>query len=202
MVAKRSEQPAAAPTTIERPRRRFSADEYDRMIAAGILTKDDPVELWDGEIVYMAPIGAPHSASVDRGNAWFTPRTVGKAIVRVQASFRLNDRTEPEPDLLLLRYRDDFYRSALPRADDVLLLIEVADSSLLHDREQKIPQYGRDGVRESWLVDLVHEQLLIYRTPVDGRYTETRNVGRGEPVTPLAFPELTLTLDDLIGPKA
>lgn len=202
MVAKRAEQPMGSSAAIERPRRRFSADDYDRMIAAGIFEEDEPVELCDGEIVYMAPIGAAHSASVDRGNAFFTPRTVGKAIVRVQSSFRLNDWWQPEPDLLVLRYRDDFYRDALPRVEDVLLLIEIADSSLLYDRESKIPQYGKDGVRESWLVDLANERLLIYRTPVDGRYSETRSLGRGEPIAPLAFPELAITLEDLIGPKA
>ncbi|HZQ36909.1 MAG TPA: Uma2 family endonuclease [Dehalococcoidia bacterium] len=202
MVARTIEPPAASPATLERPRRRFSADDYDRIIAAGIFEEDEPVELCDGEVVYMAPIGAAYSASVDRGNAFFTPRTAGKAIVRVQSSFRLNDWWQPEPDLLLLRYRDDFYHEALPRVEDVLLLIEVADSSLLCDRERKIPQYGKDGIGESWLVDLANERLLVYRTPLDGRYSETRSLGRGAPIAPLAFPELTLTLDDLIGPKA
>src|SRR5882762_3247032 len=116
------------------PRRRFTTDEYHRMGDAGVLSEDDRVELLDGEIVQMSPIGIPHASCVDRLNAFFTHRLRNRAVVRVQNPIVLDTHSEPQPDLTLLAPRRDFYSSAHPRPRDVLLAIEVMDASRSYDR--------------------------------------------------------------------
>ena len=139
---------------IDVTKRRFTADEYQRMGQTGILPPHDRVELIDGEIVAMSPIGTRHSAAVDRVARTLILQASDRAIVRVQGSVRLNLLTEPQPDLVLLRPRNDFYASTHPGSSDILLIIEIADTSIQYDRDVKGPLYARLGVHEYWLADL------------------------------------------------
>lgn len=180
-------------------RRLFTVDEFDRMAESGILTEDDRVELIAGEIVEMTPIGSRHAACVSRLAHWLWEALRGRAIVHPQNPLRLGDRSETQPDILLLRPRDDYYASAHPTADDVFLLIEVADRSLRHDRSVKVPLYARHGIREVWLVDLVSDAVEVHRKPAPDGYSDSQRFARGATLAPEALPDLSLTVDAILG---
>jgi Uma2 family endonuclease len=150
----------------EAPRRhRLTADDYHRMSEAGILARDARVELIDGEVIDMTPIGSRH-AGVVRQIARLLERAVrDAAIVSVQSPISLDEWSEPQPDVALLEPRADFYKSAHPAAKDVMLIVEVADSSLPYDRDVKLGLYARHHLPEVWLVDLQHENITRYRNP-------------------------------------
>lgn len=133
---------------VAAPRRLFTAEEYHTMLRAGILTADDRVELIEGEVLRMSPIGSRHAGGVNRLNDFFVRKLEGRAIVGVQAPVHLSDLSEPQPDLALLRPREDFYSHSHPTPGDVLLLIEVAETSADFDRAVKAPLYARAGVPE------------------------------------------------------
>jgi Uma2 family endonuclease len=180
-------------------RRRFTVDEYDRMGEAGIFSRDDRVELIDGEIVQMTPIGSRHAACVDR-LAELLRSVLGQlAIVRVQSPIRLGSHSEPQPDLAVLRRREDFYVDAHPAPPDVLLVIEVADASADFDRVTKMPLYGQAGIPQAWLVDVAGPSLEDYRGPLAQGYYDVRTPRRGERVTLDAYPDLSLAVDDILG---
>ena len=183
------------------PRRRlFTVDEYYAMADAGILTQDERVELIDGEIMVMAPIGNEHAASVDIGTDLFAPLMVAaRATVRVQAHLRLSERSQPEPDLMLLKRRDDFYRHRAPGADDVLLLIEVSDSSLSYDRSVKLALYARFNIPEVWIANIPARVIEVYTDPTDGDYATSRIHRPGETITPTAFDDMQLPVSRIIG---
>lgn len=193
---------AAAAPEPELKRRLFSIDEYERMIAVGILQEGERVELLEGEIYCMAAMGARHMACVTWLDHVFTLRHGGTALVRSQGPLRLPNDDEPEPDIVIVPFRSDFYRSRHPGPGDALLLIEVADSSVAIDRLRKIPLYADAGIPDSWLVDLPGERILVHREPKDGVYTSIATLRRGDTLSPLAFPDLTLTVDDVLGPAA
>ncbi len=180
-------------------RRRFTVAEYHVMAQAGILGEDDQVELIDGEILQMAPIGRRHASCVARVSHLFEQATRGAVIVWSQNPIALGEHSEPQPDIALLRPRADFYASALPTPDDILLLIEVAESSLEYDRRVKLPLYARSGVPESWLVQLDRDQITVHRDPSPTGYQTVQTVRREERLTILALPDLELTADDLLG---
>ena len=148
------------PSGIEK--RRFTVDEYYAMARAGILSERDRVELIDGEIVTMTPIGPVHAAAVARATHALMRSAGERAIVWVQNPIRLDAFSEPQPDLVLLRPREDFYRAAHPGPADVLLVIEIADSSLRYDRDVKASLYARHGIVEYWLVDLAASTVTSY----------------------------------------
>ena len=181
------------------PRRRFTTDEYQRMAEAGILAEDDRVELIDGEIVQMSPMGTRHASCVDRLNAVFTARLRARAIARVQSSIILNRYTQPQPDLSLLRPRDDFYVEHHPGPADVLLVVEVVDSSGTYDRHIKLPLYARAGIPEAWVLDVVQHVVEVYRRPALRGYCDRRELRRGQRVAPVAFPRTGFAVTDLIG---
>ena len=147
----------------------------------------------------MTPIGSRHGAAVDLLNRWLVMGCATRAIVRVQGPVRVGAHSEPQPDLLALVPRDDFYRDKPPTADDVLLLIEVADSSLQYDQTVKLPLYARAGMREVWLVDLVRNEVQVHREPTPGGFGFVERRGRGSLVEPIAFPGLSLRVDELLG---
>jgi hypothetical protein len=180
-------------------RRRFTVDEYHRMAEAGILAEDDRVELIEGEIVEMSPIGSRHAACVKRMTSLFYRQVGQKAIVSVQDSIRLTGHSEPQPDLALLKPRPDFYAKAHPGPEDVLLVVEVAETSPDYDRTVKVPLYARSGVPEVWLVDLAGEGVEVYRQPSPQGYREVRQARRGQRLTPEAFPDVELAVDDVLG---
>lgn len=184
---------------VEFRRRLFTVDEYHRMVEVGILTPDDPVELLDGEIIEMTPMDPPHAGCVIRLNRLFMTQVGERATVGVQTPVILDDRSEPEPDLWIGHRRDDDYATAHPRPDDLLLVVEVAHSSVLLDRNRKIPRYGAAGVPEAWLVDVGARRIEVHREPTPDGYAQ-RSVGEGTAtLSPLAFPEISFTAGEILG---
>ncbi|HYO64163.1 MAG TPA: Uma2 family endonuclease [Pyrinomonadaceae bacterium] len=184
--------------SVEKARWMFNVSDYYRMAEAGMFAEGDRVELIEGEILKMSPTGSRHAACVDRLNAALSRLLGGAAIVRVQSPVHLNDFSEPLPDIALLKNRSDFYEQSHPTPDDVLLIIEVADSSVVYDRAVKVPLYARAGVPEVWLVDLVKNEVEVCSRPESGAYAETRRVRRGEPLASAQLPSLALGADDVL----
>ncbi|GBD10223.1 hypothetical protein HRbin22_02490 [Candidatus Thermoflexus japonica] len=179
--------------------RKFTVEEYHRLTEAGILSEDDPVELIEGVLVEMSPVGSRHAACVRRLADWFFTRRGHRFLVSVQDPISLNEYSEPQPDLALLRPRADFYASAHPGPPDVLLVIEVAESSADYDREHKLPLYGRAGIPEAWVVDLGRGEVVVGRDPSPEGYRTIRIARRGETLSPLAFPDLALSVEEILG---
>jgi Uma2 family endonuclease len=146
-------------------RHRLKVEDFHKMGSAGILTEDDRVELIEGELIDMAPIGSEHAGVVYLLTQLITLAAGQAAIVGAQNPLILGEYSEPQPDILVLRPREDYYRKAHPRPEDVLLLIEVADSTVRFDRKVKIPLYARHNVPEVWLVDLAQRCVEVYRLP-------------------------------------
>ena len=194
---------AAMPASASLSRRSFTREDYHAMGRAGILTPEDRVELLDGEVIVMSPIGTRHAACVDRlTRAFYSAGPIaGRALVRVQNPLAVSARSELQPDLMLLVERDDDYALGHPDPADVLLLVEVADSSIDYDRRTKIPLYARAGIREVWLVDLEHDRIEASSEPASDGYRVTRRHGLGESLSPVALPDLTLQTDRIIPPR-
>ncbi|MBP7779593.1 MAG: Uma2 family endonuclease [Acidobacteria bacterium] len=184
---------------VEVSRRRFTADEYQAMGRAGILREDDRVELIDGEVLAMSPIGPPHVGAVNRLNHLFGRLVADDAIVQVQLPVRLDPYSEPQPDLVLLKPRDDFYGTAAAGPADILLAVEVSQSSLAYDRGVKAALYARRGVAEYWIVDLVHGAVIRHTDPVEGRYRHAAAVAHDEPFAPALLPTCIVTTRDIFG---
>ena len=176
----------------------FTVTDFERMAETGILSENDRVELIEGEIIEMSPIGKSHAACVDRFTRLLS-RLDNKVILRVQGPIQLDDYSEPQPDLTLLRHRDDFYAGSLPRPADVLLVIEVADSTLDYDRFMKLPAYARAGIPEAWLANLPADRIEMYAEPVDGAYTVIKHATRGEVIQSSSIEQLRLNVDDILG---
>jgi Uma2 family endonuclease len=183
---------------IEAIRRPFSVEEYNRMVEAGILGKEDRVELIEGEILEMSPIGSRHMACVDRAAVLLLPPLVGKAIVRVQGAIRLGDFSKPQPDLILLEHRNDYYAPSEAVTRNAFLVIEVSDSSIRYDRGPKLRVYARHAVSEVWIEDLTTDTLLVFREPEGGAYKTQITFHPGEFVSPQAFPKLVLPVSSLL----
>jgi Uma2 family endonuclease len=182
-------------------RRRFTVDDYHRMWDVGILSPADRVELIDGEIVTKMAIGPRHGASVDRANRALTTAVDTSAIVRVQGSVRLDLFNQPQPDIVLLQPRTDFYSSAHPTAADIMLLVEVAESSIDFDRNIKMRAYAKAGVPEYWLVDLNEDVVRVHSEPSNGIYRTVVGFLRGQSIAPRLLPACTISTLDLLGPK-
>ena len=178
---------------------RFTVDEYQRMAEAGILTEDDKVELLDGQIVAMTPIGPPHAGCVTRLTRLLVRALGDMATVRVQSPVVLATHWAPEPDVAVLAFRADGYGTRHPSPGDVLLLIEVADSSTHVDRRVKLPAYAAAGIPEVWLADLPADRVEVHRDPTRKGYTSVRVAERGETVTPLALEGVSLRVDEILG---
>ena len=175
-------------------RHRLSVAQYRRMGEAGILTRADRVELIDGEVIDTSPAGSRH-AGVVRQLARLLERASGDdAIVSVQSPLHLGDASEPEPDIVLLRPRDDYYKTAHPRAADALLVIEVADTSLRFDRLIKLPLYARQGIGEVWIVDVEHDIVTTHRDVRDGRYRFVEDIRALEAAAPAGLPHVKIDL--------
>jgi Uma2 family endonuclease len=181
-------------------RRRFTVDQYYQMAEAGILKEDDRVELIEGEIVEMPSIGPGHAGSVNRLTARLAPGIGSRAILSVQNPLHLDEYNEPQPDVMLLRPRPDYYERSHPRPADVLLIVEVGATSAALDRRLKLPLYARTGIPEVWLVDLSKATIRVYRDPSPTGYRTARTYRRGERLAPLAFPDLELVVTDILGP--
>jgi Uma2 family endonuclease len=180
-------------------KRAFSVEEFHAMNRAGLFRQDDRVELVDGEVIEMTPIGPQHAACVRRLNRMFHRRFAGSALVDIQNPVRLSGRTEVQPDVVLLKQREDFYGEGLPGPTDTLLVIEVADTSLTYDQDIKIPLYARSGIGEVWLVDLPRGVITVFRGPSPQGYRESFEVDRRGSIVPLALPDQTIEVQDILG---
>ena len=192
-VATTSTPPALAPA-----RRRFTVAEYYALAEVGILGENERVELLEGDIIVMPPIGDWHASSVLRLNSAMVPPLQGRAIVSVQGPTRLNNRSEPQPDVMLLRWRDDFYQGGHPGPADVLLLIEVADTTVDYDRGAKLSAYARAGIPEVWIVTRENRRIEVYTEPESGAYATVRYAGSGASIAPQAFPDVILEVDRIV----
>ena len=180
-------------------KRRFTVDEYHRMAEVGILTEDDRVELIDGEIVEMTPIGARHAWCVLCLNEFFVKHLADRALVSPQGPLRLGKNTQLQPDLALLRPPRDAYRKTVPASADVLLVIEVADTSLERDRAIKLPRYAALDIRDVWIVDVEGQAVEVYRAPSPSGYRDAQRVALDGFVSPAAFPDLCVSVAELLG---
>ena len=184
-------------TTATKPHQ-FTTTDYHRMAAAGILNEDSRVELIRGQIIDMAPIGAPHLNMVNRLTR-LLPAILGDlGILSVQNPVRLDDGSEPQPDVAVLKPRPEEYETATPRAADVLLVIEVAETSIDDDRAVKAPLYAGSGIPEYWIVNIVDRVVEVYRQPENGQYLQTRRVGADGMLDVLMVPGNTLPATDLL----
>ena len=179
--------------------KRFSVSEYHRMVEAGILGEDDRVEFVEGVIVEMAPMGSRHAACIRRLEAFLNKHTREIGIVSTQCPIRLDDASEPEPDIALLKARDDFYAREHPGPGDVLLAIEVSDTSLEYDTAVKLPLYARASIPETWLINLTTETIEVHSRPASGEYRQTLRAKRGETLRSEAISGLEIDAGGVLG---
>jgi len=188
--------------TVQILRWQFTVADFARMTEAGIFAEDDRVELIDGEVRAMSPIGPRHAAIVKRLNALMSRQVADRAILSVQDPIQLTDYTEPQPDLAVLRVREDFYVQAHPMPADVLVVVEVAETSLEYDREEKVPRYAQVRIPEVWLLDVEQETVTQYTQPDGTRYCEEHTLQRGQILVAATVSNLRLALDDIFGQRA
>jgi Uma2 family endonuclease len=184
-------------TPLTLSRHKLSVEDYHQMGRAGILGEDSRVELIEGELIDMAPIGSLHASVVSTLSMFFARQVGELAIVSTQNPVSLPPDSEPQPDILLLKPRPDRYRNALPTAADVMLLIEVADTTFKYDREIKLPAYARHGIAEVWLIDLKGGTLEIYREPGSKGYRKLLRPDRSETIAPALISEARLPLTEI-----
>lgn len=192
-----AERAGTTPTSIKH--RRFSVADYYQMLATGILTENDRVELLDGEVYEMCPIDPIHAAQVDRLTRLLTKSCGEEIIVRVQNPIRLDGYNEPQPDLALVRWQDDFYATDHPTPADVLIAIEVANTSLAADRKEKLPRYAQAGIPEVWLVNIGRRVVEQYSQPLNDSYATLRIVSSGQIITAQTVAGLELLIDHIFG---
>ena len=179
--------------------RRFTADEYRRMAETGILAPDARVELIEGEIVDVSPSGSRHAACISRLSALMHARVGKSLIVRVQLPVQLGGGSIPEPDLAVVRHAEDFYASEHPTGDDVLLAVEVADSSIVLDARVKHHAYATARIPIYWLVDLTRDVVVVHLYPAGDRYTERQTMKRGATLSPSTLPGVEITVQEILG---
>jgi len=177
---------------------RFSVKDYYRMAETGVLRPDARVELLDGKIIDMSPIGPFHGSITKHLNQLFSAAAKGRWITQVQDPVHLDDHSEPEPDLALLKPVADFYRRRHPQPEDVFLLVEVSDSTLTTDQENKLPAYGHAGITEVWIVNLNELTVEIYREPHFTGYGSKAILRAGGQASPLAFPDVLVDVAELL----
>ena len=188
-----------APEPLIPHRYRLTVAEYHRLGENGIFDEDSRVELIEGDLIAMPPIGCQHAGHLDHIARPFF-RRITQGFVRVQNPIQLDDHSEPQPDLAVLRYREDFYTQSHPRPEDVLLLIEVSDSTLRYDRDIKVPLYAKAGIPEVWLLDVAGQRLEVYRRPSPDGYREIHYPALAETIAPVLLPELIVSVASLFVP--
>ena len=186
-------------TSVEVTRHSFTVAEYRRMGEAGIFSEDDRVELIGGEVVEMSPIGERHAACVAVLTQLITLKLRLSALVWAQNPVVLDDYSEPQPDLAVLKPRPDNYRTSKPTPGDVLLVIEVSDSTLEYDRGVKMPLYAGAGIPEAWLVNLPDERIEVYSDPEGGEYRNARPFARGQRLQSQTLASLRVSVSKVLG---
>lgn len=185
--------------SVQLLKRKFTVEEYNLMAEAGVFKEGDRLELIAGEIIEMSPVSPRHAACVRRLNALFKRKLVERVLVDSQNPIVLNNTSEPQPDVVLLKLRGDFYETAHPRPTDCFLLVEVGDSTIDYDREVKIPLYAASGIIEVWLIDLNGEAIEVYRQPGVNGYQYRSRFVRGQTLRVGAFANVSLTVDEVLG---
>jgi Uma2 family endonuclease len=177
---------------------RFTVKDYYRMAETGVLRPDARVELLDGRIIDMSPIGPLHGGVTKHLLEIFTAASRGRWQTSVQDPLHLDEHSEPEPDLMLLKPGPDYYRKRHPLPGEVFLLVEVSDTTLELDREEKLPAYGRAGVAEAWIVNLNHATIEVYREPHFTGYSSKTILHAGDQAKSLAFPDMVVDVAELL----
>lgn len=180
-------------------KRLINIDEYHRMAEVGILGPNDRVELILGEILHMSPIGNPHNSVVNRITTLFVPAFLTKAIVQIQGPIQIGNLSEPEPDILICKPKENFYSDQKPRPGDTFLIIEVADSTLNYDKNIKLPLYAESGILEYWIVDLNERQILKYALPERNQYKKMEIATVEDSIYCNSFPEIVFSVKDMLG---
>jgi len=193
---------AAAPPAVARKARKFTVAEYFRMAERGILHCHERLELIDGEVLLMPPMGPEHFAGITAYIQVFRRLPIERFSLLVRAPLWLDEYTVPEPDLALLKFRADDYWMLRPGPADTLLVIEVAKSSLAYDREIKAHIYGRAGVPETWVLNLPEDCIERFTAPGPQGYARHEILRRGDKVSPIALPDVELAVDELLPPAA
>ena len=191
----------AIPAPLRKPRK-FTVAEYYRLGAAGILSHTERVELIAGEIILMPPIGPLHGSGVDRLTLPFAEVSRGRFIVRTQGAIRLGEHSEPEPDIALLVFREDYYAGFQPGPDDILLVVEVADTTLAYDREVKARLYAAAGIPQMLIMDLNGDCIEDLTDPGPDGYRQRVIHRRGDKIRLVALPDLEFAVSDLLPPRA
>lgn len=181
------------------PRKMFTVTEYNQMIDAGVFKVDERLELMGGDIVEMSPIGSKHAASVDRLGNKLVMQLGEDVIIRVQSPIVIDDFHEPQPDITVLKPQSDFYENALPTASDVLLIVEVSDTTTLYDRNVKLPLYARAGIPVALLVNLPRATVEVHTEPKNGKYRKVKHLKRGEVLRVAGLTKLKLKVEEIIG---
>ncbi|MBD2457814.1 Uma2 family endonuclease [Nostoc sp. FACHB-87] len=185
--------------TMQLLRHKFTVPQYHKMIESGILTEDDRVQLIRGEIVEMSPIGTKHAACVKCLNKILSTKLRDRVLIAIQDPVELNDNSQPQPDVALLKPRDDFYADAHPQPQDILLLIEVADSTIIYDREEKIPLYAEANIIAVWLIDINEQVVEVYQQPTATGYQHIQKFSGGEILSIPGFSDVTITVNEIFG---
>jgi Uma2 family endonuclease len=180
-------------------RYRLSVEDYHKLGTAGILNGESRVELIEGELLEMAPIGSLHAATVARLHELFYEQARDVALVWQQNPVTLQPRSEPQPDLTLLKLRADHYAHALPTAADVLLIVEVSDTTLDYDRGEKLRLYAQHGIPEYWIVDVQAKRVEVYREPLFNGYVRKVELNLQDTVSPQAMLQVRIALEKVLG---
>ncbi|MGD1702925.1 Uma2 family endonuclease [Dapis sp. BLCC M229] len=185
--------------SVQLLRRLFTVEQYYKMLEAGVFNENERVELIRGEIINMSPMGYHHAGRLNRLNELFFLRLAQTVTIGIQVPVRLNNTSEPQPDVSLLQRRPDFYETQLPQPENVFLLIEVSDTTIKYDREVKVPLYAENNIVEVWLVNLTEKCLEVYRQPTANGYQTVQTFQKGESLTIQALPNVTFTVDEILG---
>jgi Uma2 family endonuclease len=178
-------------------RHQFTVKQFHQMAESGILSENERVELIRGEMIDMSPIGTRHAGCVLFLSNFLISLLRGRALINVQNPLELDETSEPQPDIALLKPRPDFYRNSHPQPEDIFLLIEVADTTVKYDREVKIPLYAEANIPEVWLVDVNQEIIEVYRNSLEGIYQDVQKLTKNQSLSTLAFPDVSIHLSEL-----
>ncbi|MFM7408828.1 MAG: Uma2 family endonuclease [Cuspidothrix sp.] len=178
-------------------RHQFTVKQFHQMAESGILSENDRVELIRGEMIDMSPIGRRHAGCVLFLSNFLILLLGGRALINVQNPLELDETSEPQPDIALLKPRPDFYRNSHPQPEDIFLLIEVADTTVKYDREVKIPLYAEANIPEVWLIDVNQEVVEVYRNPLQGVYQDVQKLVKNQVLSILAFPDVNINVSEM-----
>lgn len=185
-------------TSLLLPTRKISIETYHKMVEIGVFNEDERIELIRGEIIEMSPVGIKHATCVKKLNQLFAQKLGIKIILGVQDPIKLNDNSEPQPDLVLLKPKSDFYATGHPKPEDILLLIEVSDRSIEYDRQIKIPLYAENKIQEVWLININESLIQVYQNPQGKLYKNITNYQINDTINLTCFPDCQIKVNKVL----